>query len=76
MGAKSRNSKEINRATRHSDRAQFDKLRRTDPKQIVEDEDTIDELYRHLDTIAAVETRSRKWAQSGRLGSKTGDTEE
>ena len=60
------------KATRKADRTQLDSLRRTDPKQIVEDEDLLDDdCYGYTGFIKTVKSEPRERPQSGKLGHHT-----
>ena len=61
------------KATRKADRTQLDSLRRTDPKQIVEDEDLLDDdCYGYTGFVKTVKSEPRERAQPGKLGHHTG----
>mgnify|MGYP003342296043 CR=1 FL=1 len=60
------------KATRKADRPQLDQLRRTDPKQIVENQDLLDDdCYGYTGFVKTVKSEPRERTQSGKLGHHT-----
>lgn len=67
------NSTESAKAARKANRTQLDLLRRTNPEQIVEDEDLLDDdCYGYTGFIKTVKSEQRERPQPGKLGHHTG----
>lgn len=76
MPSKPRNAKSLNRTERTLDRAQHHSLRRLSPKQIVGDEDSLESIDGYVDSVEALESRNKRWAQSRRMGKQARREEE
>ena len=76
MSYRAKHTKPSARPRRKDSSPQLDWFRRANPKQVVEDEDWIDESDRYLDYEQVSQSIARRRAQSRRMGKKTGEEED